>query len=121
MDNGHDHYATTELVQDEFEVWLDGELVIQTDRAVVLREYHDGRELAAVCYFPPAAVSDLETSRSDKTSFCPIKGTASYLNYRNIPDAIWSYRDPMGGVAAIRGHYAFDQSRGFRVHGGVPV
>ena len=102
VDGGHEHYATTELVQDAFEVWLDGQLVMQTDRAAVLREYYDGRELAAVCYFPPAAMTGLETSMSASTSFCPIKGTATYLNYRDIPNAIWCYRDPIAGVAAIR-------------------
>jgi uncharacterized protein (DUF427 family) len=45
---------------------------------------------------------------SEKTSVCPYKGTASYWSVGGVPDAVWSYRDPIPEAGAIEGLVSFD-------------
>lgn len=98
-----------------YRVVLDGRTIVESDEAIELREHRAGGDYPPVVYFPAATLAGLETSDSAKSTHCPIKGDASYLNYRDIGDAIWCYRDPLPGVAAIGNHYAFDPGKGFRV------
>ena len=117
MDSDNQHYATTETATGPFRVYFGNELVLEAATAVLLREHYQGREFAPVVYFDPANLDGLEVTDSDKTTFCPIKGTASYLGFRGAEDVIWRYQAPLDGVAAIRGHLAFDLGSGFRVEG----
>jgi uncharacterized protein (DUF427 family) len=48
---------------------------------------------------------------SEKTSFCPFKGDASYWTVAGIEDVAWSYEDPKAGVGEIRGRLAFYPDR----------
>jgi uncharacterized protein (DUF427 family) len=45
---------------------------------------------------------------SDKHTVCPYKGTASYWSVAGVPDAAWSYRDPIPEAGAIEGLVSFD-------------
>ena len=109
------HYATTRSAACRYRVEFDGRTLIESDDAIELREHHAGRDYAPVVYFPAAALAGLDTSASARTTHCPIKGDASYLNCGDVADAIWCYREPYPGVAAIEDHYAFDPGKGFRV------
>jgi len=51
--------------------------------------------------------------KTEHTSFCPIKGAASYYSYSDIENAIWSYEDPTQGVEGIKGYFGFDLRKGF--------
>ena len=48
---------------------------------------------------------------SDKQTICPYKGTARYWSLRvdgeTIPDAVWSYEDPLEGARGITGLVSF--------------
>src|SRR3954463_14302567 len=44
---------------------------------------------------------------SDKSTVCPYKGTASYWSVAGVPDAVWSYRDPIPEAGAIEGLVSF--------------
>ncbi len=83
----------------------------------------DTREALTVCeasyppvQYVPRADTDMDTlNRSQKSSYCPYKGDASYFS---IPgggaagiDAVWSYEAPHEAVAAIRDHLAFYPNR----------
>ena len=48
---------------------------------------------------------------SEKTSFCPFKGDASYWTVAGLEDVAWSYEDPKAEVEAIRGRLAFYPDR----------
>lgn len=115
MSGSATHYATTRPAERKYRVIFDGRAILETGSAVELREHYDGRDFDPVIYFPADAIAGLETSASARVTHCPIKGDASYLNYRAVADALWCYRDPRDEVEAIRDHYAFDQSKGFRV------
>jgi uncharacterized protein (DUF427 family) len=71
----------------------------------VLAEVCQDENYPEVIYFPQSALVSLNLSASDKRSFCPIKGYASY----------WSYQDPLAGVIQIKNHFAFDKDQGFRI------
>ena len=110
-----EHYATTETVQANFSVFFGDRRVAGSREAVELREYYDGRALPPVYYFAPDMLDGLEARTSEHTTFCPIKGHTRYWHWGDADNVIWSYPDPLEGVAAIRGHIAFDTSGGFRI------
>lgn len=66
---------------------------------------------APVIYFPRADVAMAFLDRTDKRTRCPHKGEASYFSIVNksgtVENAVWSYEDPIDGVAEIKDHLAF--------------
>lgn len=81
--------------------------VVDTSDALMLHE--EGH--LPVLYFPPDAVLSDVLRRSDKHTTCPRKGEASYWDIvdgdRIVPDAVWSYEDPIEGRDDIEGYRAF--------------
>jgi len=109
------HYAKTEITDQRYRVSFNGEPVLESIQAVKLDEHYDGKDLAAVIYFPESLITALETTESERITHCPIKGDAAYLNFREVANSIWYYPEPLPQVALIRNHFAFDQSKGFQV------
>jgi uncharacterized protein (DUF427 family) len=64
-----------------------------------------------VWYFPRDDVRTQLLQPSSKRTTCPHKGTASYWNIvvdgRTVPNAVWSYDDPVEGRDDLRGCMAF--------------
>ena len=81
----------------------------------MLAEVCQDENYPEVIYFPQSALVSLNLSASDKRSFCPIKGYASYWNSRDRQNCIWSYQDSLAGVIQIKNHFAFDKDQGFRI------
>jgi uncharacterized protein (DUF427 family) len=115
MNEERAHYANTEASDQTYQVFFNQALILESSQAIKLDEHYDGKDFASVIYFPESVLSELGVTRSDLTTHCPIKGDASYLNYRDIANSIWCYQDPYPQVDQIRNHYAFDQSKGFRI------
>jgi uncharacterized protein (DUF427 family) len=109
------HYALTERSVDRYQLFLGEELLLESDQVIVLAEVYQDKRYPEVIYFPPSALVSLHIAESVKRSFCPIKGYASYWNYRDRQNCVWSYQDPLAGVIQIKNHFAFDQSQGFRI------
>ncbi len=82
------------------------DVIADSNRAVLLSE--TGYPMRA--YIPR---EDIRTAiePSDRTSFCPFKGDASYWTVGGAENAAWSYEDPKPEVEAIRGHLAFYPDR----------
>lgn len=63
-------------------------------------------------YAPAGVVRADVLVRSDTTSYCPYKGTASYWDVvvgdDRVTDAVWAYEDPLPESAAIAGWMGFD-------------
>jgi len=62
-------------------------------------------------YFPPSSLNTQFFTKSDTTTVCPWKGTASYYtilvdNKENI-DAAWYYPSPKEAASEIIDHVAF--------------
>jgi uncharacterized protein (DUF427 family) len=82
-------------------IWNDTVLA-ETDDTVVVEGNH---------YFPADSLAREHFEASEKTSFCPWKGTASYYSVRVDgdvnPDAAWYYPEPKDAAAAVRDRVAF--------------
>jgi len=65
----------------------------------------------SVIYFPRTDIAMESLERSDRTTFCPHKGTASYYSIvtgaGRVEDAVWSYETPLDDVAGISEYLAF--------------
>ena len=109
------HYAKTEASDQTYRVFFDNELILESSQAIKLDEHYDGNDFPSVIYFPESAIEMLDTSESEFSTHCPIKGDATYRNFQTIENSIWCYREPYPQVCQIKGHYAFDQSKGFRI------
>jgi uncharacterized protein (DUF427 family) len=81
-----------------------GELVAESDRARLLFE----TGIAPRAYLPLDDVRQDLLAPSDKQTVCPYKGTASYWSVAGVPDAAWSYRNPIPEAGGIEGLVSFD-------------
>jgi uncharacterized protein (DUF427 family) len=82
------------------------DVIADSDRAVLLSE--TGYPVRA--YIPREDIR-APIERSERTSFCPFKGDASYWTVGGAENVAWSYEDPKPEVEAIRGHLAFYPDR----------
>jgi uncharacterized protein (DUF427 family) len=84
-----------------------GAILGETTRALELTE----GSYPPVIYFPRGDIAMAFLDKSATTSTCPWKGAAEYFtiaaNSGPIPDAGWSYPQPIAGMEAIAGHIAF--------------
>lgn len=106
-----DHRVDLEPSERRVTVRFNGETLVETCNALVLRETnHD-----AVLYFPRQDVRMELLERTDHVTFCPFKGEASYWSLaaggRREQNAAWSYEDPFDPVAGIKDHLAFYTDR----------
>jgi len=86
-------------------------IVAATDRAKVLRE--EGRE--PVFYVPFEDIYFDFLEKTNTTSSCPLKGTASYWRVQAVgsasEDFMWAYETPDTAAQAIARHGAFDPQK----------
>ena len=79
-----------------------GTVLAESDDTVVVEGNH---------YFPRESLVAERFTASDKTSFCPWKGTARYLDVAVdgdvSPAAAWYYPEPRKAAAEIRDRVAF--------------
>ena len=111
MEPGPEHPITIEPAGHRVRVTVAGEIVADSDRALILHEAGH----APVHYFPPEDVAFALLEPTDHTSWCPYKGEA---DYHSIPvggersvNAAWRYRKAFPAVAPITGYIAFYRDR----------
>ncbi len=77
-------------------------VLAESDATVVVEGNH---------YFPRESIAEEHFVASEKTSWCPWKGTASYFSVtaggEESTDAAWYYPDPKAEAANIKDHVAF--------------
>ncbi|REJ84337.1 MAG: DUF427 domain-containing protein [Planctomycetota bacterium] len=77
----------------------------------VLAESDDTEVVEGNHYFPPDSLRREYFRKSDATTFCGWKGTASYYDLevdgQTNQQAAWSYEDPKPEAENIKGHVAF--------------
>lgn len=86
---------------------LGGEVMAESNAALILRESNH----VPVVYFPPADVHMEKASQTDKESFCPFKGTATYWSFGTEANVAWSYETPFREMQEIQGYLAFYADR----------
>lgn len=82
-----------------------------TWNGVVLAESDRCEVVEGNQYFPLDDVKMEYFKPSEKTTFCPWKGTASYytieVDGQSNADAAWVYREPKSAASNIKDHVAF--------------
>jgi uncharacterized protein (DUF427 family) len=104
---GPTHPITVEPASGRVRVTFADRVIVDTDRALVLRE----ASYPAVFYVPLEDVDTEVLEPSAHQTYCPYKGDATYYTLRSgdriAGDAVWHYRAPYDAVAPIAGHVAF--------------
>lgn len=79
-----------------------GTTIAESEETVVVEGNH---------YFPRESIAPELVAPSPKTSYCPWKGTASYLTLtvdgEENTDAAWYYPEPKDEAGHIKDHVAF--------------
>jgi uncharacterized protein (DUF427 family) len=104
---GPDHPITVEPDPARVVVRAGGRVVADPTRALVLRE----ASYPPVRYIPREDVEPAALAPSERRTYCPYKGDASYYGLvtpgGTVPDAVWAYDTPYDAVRGIAGHLAF--------------
>jgi uncharacterized protein (DUF427 family) len=104
---GPDHPITVESSGTRVVVTVAGRAIVDTRRALVLREAHYPPTL----YVPRSDADMSALERSELTTYCPYKGDCSYfsipLNGDKSNNAVWTYEAPYAAVKEIKEHLAF--------------
>lgn len=104
---GPTHPITIEPATDRVRISYGDRVIVDTDRALVLRE----AAYPAVVYVPLDEVDTEVLEPSTHRTYCPYKGDATYFTLRDgdriAEDAVWRYERPYDAVAPIAGHVAF--------------
>jgi uncharacterized protein (DUF427 family) len=108
---GPDHPISVERNASRVIVSVAGRVIADTREALTLSEAH----YPTVQYIPRKDVDMTLLARSDRSTYCPYKGDASYFSIpmggeRSI-DAVWTYETPYAAVAGIKDHLAFYPDR----------
>jgi uncharacterized protein (DUF427 family) len=108
---GPNHPISIERDTDRVVVSVAGRVIADTRAALTLSEAH----YPAVHYIPRKDVDMTLLARSDRSTYCPYKGDASYFSIplggeRSI-DAVWTYKTPYAAVAGIKDYLAFYPDR----------
>jgi uncharacterized protein (DUF427 family) len=108
---GPDHPISVERNSGRVVISVAGRVIADTREALTLSEAH----YPAVEYIPRKDVDMTLLARSDRSTYCPYKGDASYFSIplggeRSI-DAVWAYETPYAAVAGIKDHLAFYPDR----------
>lgn len=104
---GPDHPITLTEAQGRVEARFAGQVIAASDHVLWLKEggYH------GVAYFPRADVEMGLLTRTDRDTYCPYKGHASYFSLAaggaTAENAVWSYEAPHPGMEAIGERLAF--------------
>jgi uncharacterized protein (DUF427 family) len=81
---------------------LNGTVLAESDETVVVEGNH---------YFPPASVKSEFFTPTDRSTYCPWKGDASYYDVTvdgaAESNAAWYYPEPKDKAAEIKDHVAF--------------
>jgi uncharacterized protein (DUF427 family) len=108
---GPTHPITIEPSSDRVTVRAGGATIADSTATLVLRE----ADYPPVRYIPLTDVDRTLLAPSDKSTYCPFKGEASYWSITTEPgpgqDAVWFYDEPYAAVEPIRDHVAFYADR----------
>ena len=113
-----DHPITIDKARTRTKVSWKGAVIADSANAPDLEE----STYPVVKYIPRSDVDIRLLKRTNHMTHCPYKGDASYFSIvvdgQVSENAVWSYEDPLPGVAAIKGYVAFYPNRVDRIENG---
>jgi uncharacterized protein (DUF427 family) len=102
-----EHRISTKPAGIRVQVRFNGELIADSRDAVRLEE----TGYPVVYYLPRKDVRMDRLVRTDRRTYCPFKGHASYYSVssgaRTAENAVWSYEEPYEETSLIRERFAF--------------
>jgi len=100
-----------EPIDGEVVVTLGDTEIVRTGKAIRLLE----GDYTPVVYVPLADANRDALAKTDHTTYCPLKGEASYYSVTTGgaagENAVWTYEDPFVQLADIKDHLAFYTDR----------
>lgn len=109
------NHITIRPATGKWSVRAGGAVIGESENALELTE----GDYPFVIYFPRGDIATAFLDQTDKTTFCPHKGDASYYSVvtksTTLENVAWSYEDPKPEVAEIKGHLAFYAGNGVTV------
>mgnify|MGYP001793924370 CR=1 FL=1 len=102
-----DYRIVLERPEREFIATLQGETIARSSRAIILRE----GDYPPLVYFPPEDVRLDQATMTDKDTYCPYKGLASYWSFGTEANIAWSYEEPFKEMLDITGYVSFYVNR----------
>jgi uncharacterized protein (DUF427 family) len=104
---GPDHPITITPAPGRVRALYQGHEIADSQDALILQE----STYPPVVYFPRKDVEMSVMARTERDTYCPYKGHASYFTIRRdgtlAENAVWTYETPHPGMAAIADHLAF--------------
>ena len=98
----HSGYSIALQPAEPVTIRMGDQIIAKSSAALSMQE----GSYSLVLYIPFEDVAVNFISKSETTSYCPFKGTASYWNIitngETIVDAAWSYEDPFDEMLAIK-------------------
>jgi len=106
-----EHTATFEHPNDHYQVRLGDQVIVDTSRAIIVKEVSERGVYPPVLYFPIEDTRKELLEPTDLHTRCPIKGEASYFsvsaNGKVLENAAWFYPSPSEQVSEIAGYLSF--------------
>ena len=113
-----EHPIIVDAAKSRTKVSWKGAVIADSGGALDLKE----ATYPVVKYIPRSDVDIRLLKRTNHMTHCPYKGDASYFSIvvdgQVSENAVWSYEDPLPGVAAIKGYVAFYPNRVDRIENG---
>ncbi|MBV8767614.1 MAG: DUF427 domain-containing protein [Hyphomicrobiales bacterium] len=110
-----EHPITVRPAKGRAKVSFKGAVIVDSSRALDL----DEASHTLVKYFPREDADMSLLRRTSHSTHCPYKGDASYFSIvvdgQVSENAVWTYENPLPGVAAIKDHLAFYPKRVDRI------
>lgn len=104
------HYAVIDAYPRKLTLKYNDEIIVESKNALILKEV--GKSVYnPIFYFPKEDILANLVIESDRKSYCPIKGDATYWNFKENPTSdylAWSYEKALPRTKKIEGYIAFD-------------
>ena len=98
---------TLERPTREYVATLQGEEIARSRNVILLKE----NDYPPIVYFPPKDVRRDQATMTEKDTYCPYKGIASYWSFGREKNIAWSYEEPFREMLDIKGYLAFYTDR----------
>ena len=104
------HYAVVDAYNRKLTITYRNQVIAETTNALLVKEV-GASVYNQVFYLPKGSLKVELANETDRTSHCPIKGEASYWNFKENPTEqyfAWSYEEPLPRSKKIGGYIAFN-------------
>ena len=108
--NENRHYAVVDQFKRKLILKYKDEIVAESEDALILKEVGTS-VYDPVFYLPKKDIKVKIEKESQRNSHCPIKGDATYWNFKENPTEdyfAWSYEVAMSRAKKIEGYIAFN-------------